>query len=756
MKTRFVAPLLLALAMTGCATQKQAGLPLDTVSQAASAGPLSITEAQVITDNDAAFLSKLRMVRGAQRSIDMMYYIYADDHSSSVLTSALMDAARRGVTVRLLVDYHTNYKHLDLFSLMEKEGNGNLQVRFYNRPTRNIIKDAVYLTMGCSPETAAARPEACSAEKFAAIDKLFADETINGRPAADRNISNLDIGNSGLFLSGLYSKRGDVMALAVQSGQQIDVQSLKGGASTTTPEQEEQLKRLGKAYWESRTGAPFQRLASNAELFFAFAMYGGQLNPIKETVTSLLPVDRKLSDDELRDWDHLTDYLHHKLLLVDRKELQMGGRNVENSYHMRPNPLTSKYVFMDTDIHALLPQGGEEVATAFDSLWNFDAMVAPLAEVRQHAPNDFVVAMKYAEKACAGETGKEERDACIKKELEGTAPSLDKRMADCRTTMEENARAYNETYLPTIPQQPTQTFTVDSGSVLAYLENIPFNRALPPEKRVRTYGAPAGEEARSGKYIHDVWLREIPAVCASATPDAPKRLILHNAYFFPAANLTHELSRMVNGDYDCSNVTVTVLTNSIQTTDLNVVNLAARHALKAFTEFYQQQGDPAKRAKFDYYEYQPRTDEPLSLHTKVSVFGDDVTIGSANADVRSFMMDSNNVMFVRNAPGFLAEYTAFMQRLLDDPARTKKLNDYFTATPRDTMLQEDLATFRQILAKYGVDKKLDEGQRKEVEARFVQMLNDAYELTKGSIDTGSSAAKRRESQDKFNEEFKPI
>lgn len=57
MKTRFVAPLLLALAMTGCATQKQAGLPLDTVSQAASAGPLSITEAQVITDNDAAFLS---------------------------------------------------------------------------------------------------------------------------------------------------------------------------------------------------------------------------------------------------------------------------------------------------------------------------------------------------------------------------------------------------------------------------------------------------------------------------------------------------------------------------------------------------------------------------------------------------------------------------------------------------------------------------------------------------------------------------
>ncbi|WP_306536919.1 hypothetical protein [Geobacter sp.] len=756
MKARFLAPLLLALAMTGCATQKQAGLSLDTVSQAASAVPLSITEAQVITDNDAAFLSKLRMVRNAQRSIDMMYYLYADDHSSSVLTSALMDAARRGVTVRLLVDYHTNYKHLDLFSLMEKEGNGNLRVRFYNRPTRNIIKDAVYLTMGCSPEAAAAKPEACSNEKFAAIDKLFADEVVSGRPAADRNISNLAIGNSGLFLSGLYSKRGDVMALAVQSGQQIDIKSLEGGASSTTPEQKEQLKRLGKAYWESRTGTPFQRLESNAELFFAFTMYGGQLNPIKETVTSLLPVDRKLSDDELRDWDHLTDYLHHKLLLADGKELQMGGRNVENSYHMRPNPLTSKYVFMDTDIHALLSQGGDAVATAFDALWNFDTMVASLAEVRQHAPNDFVVTMKYAEKACVGQTGKDERDACVSKELQETAPSLDERMADCRKTMEENARAYNEAYLPTIPKQPVQTFAVDSGSVVAYLENLPFNKALPPEKRLRTYGAPAGQEANNGKYIHDIWLKEIPAVCAAATPDAPKRLILHNAYFFPAANLTHELSRMVNGDYDCSNVTVTVLTNSIQTTDLNVVNLAARHVLKAFTEFYQQQSDPAKRAKFDYYEYLPRPDEPLSLHSKVSVFGDDVTIGSANADVRSFMMDSNNVMLVRNAPGFLTEYLAFVQRLLDDPARTKKLNDYFATTPRDAILQEDLATFRQILAKYGVDKRLDEEQRKEAETRFVQMLNDAYELTRGSIDTASSAAKRRETQDTFNGEFKPI
>ena len=755
MKTRFLVALLLGIALSGCAEQKPSGLLIDTITQKASAGPLSASEARIITDNDAAFLSKLRMIEGARTSIDLMYYIYADDQSSSVLTKALIDAARRGVAVRLLVDYHTNYRHLDLFSLMGKEGNGNLRVRFYNRPTRNIIKDAVYLTMGCSRETAAAKPEACSAEKFAAIDRLFADETIDGRPATDRNISNLNIGNSGLFLSGLYSKRGDVMALATQSGQQIDVQKMQGGAPPTA-DQKEQMKELGKVYWESRTGAPFQRLAANAELFFAFSMYGGQLNPIKETVSSLLPIDRKFSDDEVRDWDHLTDYLHHKLLLVDNMTVQMGGRNVENSYHMRPNPLTSKYVFMDTDIHVVLATGSDAIRQAFDALWNFDTMVASLDEVRHHAPNDFVVNLKYAENRCRGIEGKEEREACIRKEQQKSVHTLDERMADCRQAMEENARTYNETYRPTIPQQSAPGFSVDAGSVLAYLENLPFNRALPPEKRVRTYGAPAGKEAESGKYIHDVWFREIPAVCATATPEAPKRLILHNAYFFPPANLTHELSRMVNGDYDCSNVTVTVLTNSIQTTDLNVVNLAARHSLKAFSEFYQQKSDPAKRAKFDYFEYQPRPDSPLSLHTKVSVFGDDVTIGSANADVRSFMMDSNNVMLVRNAPGFVKEYLAFVQGILDDPARARKLNDYFVTTPRDVILQEDLATFRQILAKYGVDRKLNAGEQKEIEGRFVQMLNDAYELTRASIDTGSTAAKRREKQDSFNEEFKPI
>ena len=750
--------LFLIAVISGCTTVKQVGLSSEALQKSASAYPLGIVEGYVYTDNDAAFRSKVKLIEGAQKSIDMIYYIFSDDHSSSVLTKALLDAASRGVSVRLLVDYETNYNLLDLYSMMEKEGKGNLHVRLYNRPTANIVKDAVFMTMGCSKETEGGRRADCSAEKFAAIDKLFADEKIDGVPVAGRNISNLNIGNSGLYLSGLYSKNGDVMAYAVQKGGGVDLQKLKEQGSATTPQDKDELKVVGKDYWQARTGGPFLRLQKNFALLLAFGEYGDQLNPIKDTVTSILPVDRKLDADETRDWDHFTDYTHHKFLFVDRSAIQMGGRNVEDPYHMHPNPLTSKdYVFMDTDINATFSQGGDAIARSFEDIWNFTPMVATLAEVRQHAPNDFVTNIKYAEKSCEGKQGKTEREACVQKEMQTNSQDLETRMADCQRTMEENARIYMSEYAPTLPEQLAPGFALDKGSTLAYLENLPFNRDLPADKRLRTYGALAGEEAKDGKYIHDIWLKAIPGVCAAATKENPKRIILHNAYFFPAANLTHELSRMVNGEFDCSNVTVSVLTNSIDTTDLNPVNIAAHHSIKAFTEFYQQHSDQAKRAKFDYYEYiMPKTGHNLSLHSKVSVFGDDIIIGSANADVRSFMMDSNNAMLVSNAPVFAHEYIDFVDSIIADPSRVRKTNDYFTNKTRDDMKQEDLATFRQIMTKYHVDKKLAPAEKQQVEDRFMRMLDDAYNLTRDSISPDLSAAKQRENQNSFNDQFKPI
>ena len=154
-----------------------------------------------------------------------------------MLSEALIAAARRGVKVRLLVDYQTNYKRLDMFTAMERQGNsgkGSLAVRFYNRPTRNIVKDAVYMTLGCG-QAGAATKEACSDDKMTAVEKLFADEQIDGMPAATLNVSNVNTGPSGLLLSGLYGRNANLMALAIQQGQNIDPKANSTGSRAQPP-----------------------------------------------------------------------------------------------------------------------------------------------------------------------------------------------------------------------------------------------------------------------------------------------------------------------------------------------------------------------------------------------------------------------------------------------------------------------------------------------------------------------------------------
>lgn len=772
-------PLILS-GLVGCATLAPFGdragyLSDEAVLQRASAGPLDVMRAHVITDNDEAFASKLALVEGAQQSIDLMYYIYDDDYSSSVLTQALIDAARRGVRVRLLVDYSTNYRRLDWFSMMELEGNagqGSLSVRFYNRPTKNIVQDAVYLTMGCGQDATPRQPGQCSTEKFATIDRLFAEERIDGQPVGARNISNLNIGNSGLFLSGLYAKRPDVVALAVQQGQDIDVEKINQQRPTeTSPEERQRLKQLARIYWDSKTAPPFRRLAAKTQIYFALSVYGDQLNPIWDTFTGLLPTEKPLTEAARQDWNHLTDFLHHKLLLADRTRLQAGGRNVEDSYHMSPNPLAEKYIFMDTDIYVEMKGGGNAVAQTFDALWNFDVMVATLAEVRQHAPNDFVAnldAYRAAAQQCRSVSTPARREACVDQQFQRQFKNLARRTADNTRRMELNARIYRDRYARQARSpQGAPAFPVDDKALYAYLENLPFDKSLPANERRRIYGAEVGREAQSGKYIHDVWLRSLPGVCQQASKEQPKKVILHNAYFFPPANMSYALSQMVNGAYDCSNVTVTVLTNSVETTDLNIVNLLARHSLKAFTEFYQQHGDPVRRAKFEYYEYRPgKGKNTLSLHSKVALLGDDVLIGSANADVRSFMMDSNNALFVRGADRFRQEYADYVQGILSDPDRSSKINEEIANTPRETLVKEDVATFRKLLAKYGIDQHFEPSQRQTAEQLFVQMLDASYSLTQGSIQpdkTGTGQAtdwhaspEQQRQQARFNELFKPI
>jgi putative cardiolipin synthase len=731
-----------------------------TVIRHASSGKLAFTKADLIVGNDAAFRSKLEMIKQAKTSIDAMYYIYNDDYSSSVITEALIAAARRGVRVRLLLDYHTHYKDLDFFTMMERQGNsgpGSLEVRFYNRPTRNIVMDAAYLTMGCGKAQEKPRSENCSSAKFADIEKRFAEERIDNVPAAELGISNLNIGSSGLFLSGMYSKKPDVMAFAVLHGQEIDLSKFTQAGTKATPQDKENLKQVARIYWDSRVGNPLRRLTAKLQLAVVFHLYGEALNPIYDNLAEHFPLERKDAKAAALDWEYMTDFLHHKLLLIDTTLLQLGGRNIEDSYHMRPNEMIEKYIFLDTDFRLEIKSGGEDVKRAFDDLWNFRRMVASTAEIRQHAPNDVSAnfdAYEEAQTACSTVAKKEARDACITQQFEKRSLTLPQREERRYQTVRKNAERYWKEYRYATAPDSSPIFTVDQSAFMVYVENLPFFGGPEDEKSRRSYGAQNGDAAIHGKRIHALWVAGLENACRNATEADPQRVILHQAYFFPPSNLIRQFGRMINGDLDCRHVTVTVLTNSIETTDLNLVNLLARHSAKAFAEYYQTERNPERGARFEYYEYK-KFDQlaRMSLHTKVSIFGDDILVGSANADVRSYMMDSNNGVLIRGAPKFLDQYVSHLDDLMHNPDKTRNMTSYFATTDRDQMLTEDRQSFRIMLDKYRVQRWMDSEEQARAEALFIQQLNEVYFMTKTIVANGPGA---REMEEKFNRTFKPI
>ncbi len=734
-------------------------LSIDTIQKHASAGPLTIHSARVISSNEEAFLSKLKMVSEAQETIDAAYYIVGDDYTSSAFSAELIAAARRGVRVRLLLDYHSTYKNLDHFSMMEKrgaEGQGSLQVRFYNRPTRNIVMDAAYITLRCSDMTIDS-DELCRNAKQAAVANAFDAETIDGRPATDMGISNLNIGGSGLFLSGLYTKNPELMALAILHSDTTDKPSSPGILSGKSAEQIQGLIDVAAIYWKSRTGGLFQKLVAKIKLAYLFSVHGDVLDQMYAAIADRLPIERRNLTEGIRDWNYLTDYMHQKLLLTDRNHLQLGGRNIEDAYNLSATTQANGQLFVDTDVNADLSSGGASVEAAFERLWYFRTMVASVEEIRQHAPNVFaanVDSISAAKAACENTIENDNELACFEREFIARAMLQDERESRRYDEMMHRAQHFRQQIFPLMTVRAETTIEIDPDAQLFYVENIPFSGDPEGPLHGRSYGARNGQEAQYGKRIHSLVLTAMESVCRTATAENPKRIIINNAYFFPPSNLVDTLMKMLDGRLDCRYVDVKIITNSIQSTDLAVTNLFARHVMLAFSDYIVSVRDPEKSATFGYFEIQRAPGRiKFSLHSKVWVLGDDLLVGSANADVRSYMMDANNAILIRNSSEMVQQYIAMMDQMLSDPLGARNLSEYYQTVSREQIIEEDLQGFRTILQSAGVSEKLSPAQIADVEKRFVDLLNLIYRLTRDGLEGGLDG---RKAQDRFNRLFKLI
>ncbi|UZE96359.1 phospholipase D family protein [Alkalimarinus alittae] len=77
-----------------------------------------------------ALAARIALIQDAQRSLDLQYYIWHDDLTGRLLHNRLLDAADRGVRVRLLLDdLDTEGKEETLFAL---DAHPNIEIRLYN------------------------------------------------------------------------------------------------------------------------------------------------------------------------------------------------------------------------------------------------------------------------------------------------------------------------------------------------------------------------------------------------------------------------------------------------------------------------------------------------------------------------------------------------------------------------------------------------------------------------------------------------
>jgi len=200
--------------------------------------------------------------------------------------------------------------------------------------------------------------------------------------------------------------------------------------------------------------------------------------------------------------------------------------------------------------------------------------------------------------------------------------------------------------------------------------------------------------------------------------------------------IAYEMNRLIKAN-ECPNVTVKLYTNSILSTDLVPINLIGRRLLFSMSQHNKE----VNSDRFQYFEYDVNTlknivaqkysfpeDEkgPLesyfSLHTKVMIFGNDIYIGSSNTDFRSYLMDTNNGVFIKNAPELVARYKQFLKELAANKI-AKPAKDFFQYDTKETLVKQEKSEMLGLMQRLGFVEgdTLSAAQQQQVDVLFMML-----------------------------------
>ena len=88
-------------------------------------------EMQIINSGIGAFYARIDMIRRATTSLELEYFIYNPDSAGRIVTRELIQAAERGVKVRILVDKSQAVFKLDEYYAQALKKH-NIEIRYYN------------------------------------------------------------------------------------------------------------------------------------------------------------------------------------------------------------------------------------------------------------------------------------------------------------------------------------------------------------------------------------------------------------------------------------------------------------------------------------------------------------------------------------------------------------------------------------------------------------------------------------------------
>ncbi len=107
-----------------------------------------VDEATVDVGNGSSFDAKIAAVESAKTSIEVQYFLFGEDFAASRMAEALIERAKAGVKVRIIVDAKTTMTTLPFFKTLVKAGGGNLQVGYFRPFPQDVIDDLKALGFG--------------------------------------------------------------------------------------------------------------------------------------------------------------------------------------------------------------------------------------------------------------------------------------------------------------------------------------------------------------------------------------------------------------------------------------------------------------------------------------------------------------------------------------------------------------------------------------------------------------------------------